>query len=165
MKQFIPQGPQHIVTRASFMATRTDERTTRNQRYDLVWIQLNSNGIPTGGQFLGDDGNWHPFHEFIFPERCPIRIEGSFDNWKVQKRRLRYRRMMIHAFMKHLIIGTDVNPYSFTSKKQAKQAARYLADQYFNEGGDLISHFIDVPEHQIDQQFFDWLAYEELSCW
>lgn len=165
MKQFIPQGPQHTVIRASFLAPCNDERTTRNRRYVLKWIQLDKNGIPTGGQFFGDDGNWHTFHEFMFPERCPIRVDESFDNWKIQKRRLRYRRMMIHAFMKHFVIGTSVNPYSFRSKKQAKRTARDLSDQFFNESGDLIAHFIDSPEHQIDQRFFDWLALEELSCW
>jgi hypothetical protein len=204
MKRFIPQGDKIIVTEASFIAPQNSEGFTANQRYDLYCVSTSpkihhgftsffnhKEGDPVYGLAENDDGveflvgnidakiNSHVGRR-LFSELVVFNVESSYDNHRAQKKSMRFRHMLIRAFVKlgysYGWCDTKKRASCFTINRKRgykhsihniNEWARQMASPYFTEDGSLDRHsfMIGTPDHEINQEFFDELAYEELSSW
>lgn len=171
MKRFIPQGDKIIIKAASFIAPESESGFTANQRYDLERCKADSDGNVVYGFAEDNDGietyisndRLGPFSELVV-----FNVESSYDNHRAQKKALRFRRMAIRAYVSVGAgwLDTKNNPYAI-SKKRLKQLGREWAKTIISHDGKLEreAYMIDTPDHEIDQYFFDEMAWEELSCW
>lgn len=183
MKTFIPKGDNFIVTAASFIAPESESGFTANQRYDLERCNADIDGNVVYGFSEDDDGietyiandRLGPFSELVV-----FQVRDSYDNHRAQKKALRFRHMLIRAFVKlanrYGWCDTKKWPTCFIINRKRggkyvthtiKDWARQMAAHYFNADGllDRQSFMIDIPDHEINQEFFDELAYEYLTNW
>lgn len=183
MKTFIPKGDKFIITSASFIAPQTVCGFIANNRYTLDQCISDIKGDCIHGSALNHEGEWWLIDKAYngpFDEKVVIQVHESYDNHAAQKKALRHRHMLIRAFVKlgHSYGWCDTKKSAtcfIINRKRGDKSfihninewARRVAAPYFNEDGSLDrqSFMIDAPDHEINQDFFDELAYECLTNW
>lgn len=142
----------------------------------IYGLALNDDGV----EFLvGNIGLRSHVGRRLFSELVVFNIESSYDNHRAQKKALRHRHMLIRAFVKlgHSYGWCDskIKRTCFNINRKRgnkyethtlKEWARQMAAPYFNDDGSLakIDYMIDEQDHEIDQEFFDAMAEEDLNC-
>lgn len=183
MKTFIPKGDKFIITSASFIAPQTVCGFIANNRYTLDQCISDIKGDCIHGSALNHEGEWWLIDKAYngpFDEKVVIQVHESYDNHAAQKKALRHRHMLIRAFVKlghgygwcdSKIKRTCFNINRKRGNKHEthtlKEWARQMAAPYFNDDGSLakVDYMIDEQDHEIDQEFFDAMAEEDLSNW
>lgn len=183
MKTFIPKGDKFIITAASFIAPQTVCGFIANNRYTLDQCVADIKGGCIHGSALNHEGEWWLIDKAYngpFDEKVVIQVHESYDNHRAQKKALRHRHMLIRAFVKlghsygwcdSKIKRTCFNINRKRGNKHEthtlKEWARQMAAPYFNDDGSLAkaAYMIDAPDHEINQEFFDEMAEEDLSNW
>jgi len=183
MKTFIPKGDKFIITSASFIAPQSINGFIANKRYSLEGCKADNQGRVIYGLAVNDDGQEHYVDNITsrtFSEFAVANVHSSYNNHAAQKKALRHRHMMIRAFVKlghsygwcdSKIKRTCFNINRKRGNKREthtlKEWARQMASPYFNDDGSLakVDYMIEEPDHEIDQEFFDAMAEEDLSNW